>query len=240
MAAAHSGASTAPRIDSLDTMSSPPRSPADARQNSHIHRQPELCSHGPRDQQDPNQTQPPGWSQIRRLEAQTHPHLPNLTGIRRRASQPKDFTGTAAWDTTRGFLALPEYAPLVPRETGQSTWVTHKSPPALSTDQAMNLFRDKTINLLNWEMRIARVCSVFEDGAGTPPKHKAYVQRIRTVLPVDPGSGAPAVGHATATRSREHESVPRETERVRPNTFSTPSEGRAPSSTQLLTTPPRT
>lgn len=58
--------------------------------------QPELCSHGPRDQQDPNQTQPPGWSQIRRLEAQTHPHLPNLTCLRRRASRPKDFTRTAA------------------------------------------------------------------------------------------------------------------------------------------------
>lgn len=68
-------------------------------------RQPEPCSRGPRDRQDPNQTQPPGRAQTRRLEEQprrtdppppAHPHLSSLTDIRRRASQPKDIAGAAA------------------------------------------------------------------------------------------------------------------------------------------------
>jgi len=89
-------------------------------------------------------------------------------------------------------------------------------------------------------MRIARVCFAFEDGAGAPPKHEAHMQRIRTFLFVDPGSGAPAAGCAAATGSRKHGSVPRETERDRPSMLRTPPEGRTPSSPQLLATPPRT
>lgn len=38
-----------------------------------------------------------------------HPHLPSLTDIQRRASQPKDIAGTAACDTTRESLTLPDY-----------------------------------------------------------------------------------------------------------------------------------
>lgn len=102
----------------------------------------------------------------------------------------------------------------VPRETEQPTWVVHKNPPALNTDQAMNLFRDKTIKLLERAMRIARGRFAFGDGAGAPPKHEAHMQRIRTFLSVDPRSSTPAAGHATATRPRKHEGVPRETERV--------------------------
>ena len=104
----------------------------------------------------------------------------------------------------------------VPRETGQSAWVTHENSPASNTDQAMNLFRDKTIKLLNRAMRNAWGRFAFRDGAGTPLKHEAHIQRIRTFLSVDPGSSAPATGHAAATGSRVHEGVPRETERVRP------------------------
>ena len=68
-------------------------------------RQPEPCSRGPRDRQDPNQTQPPGRAQTHRLEEQprrtdppppAHPHLSSLTDIRRCASQPKDIAGAAA------------------------------------------------------------------------------------------------------------------------------------------------
>lgn len=74
----------------------------------------------------------------------------------------------------------------VPRETEQPTWVVHKNPPALNTDQAMNLFRDKVIKLLERAMRIARGRFAFEDGAGAPLKHEAHVQRIRTFLSVGP------------------------------------------------------
>lgn len=72
-------------------------------------RQPEPRSRGPRDRQVPNQTQPPGRAQTHRLEEQLHPHLPSLTDIQRRASQPKDIAGTAACDTTRESLTLPDY-----------------------------------------------------------------------------------------------------------------------------------
>lgn len=210
-------------------------------------RQPEPCSRGMRDRQDPNQNQPPGRVQTRRLEEQTHPTCPPPAVQPHRRPTLRQPTLRFRWDsrtdTTRGFLALPDctHPPIthtpVPRETGQRTRVIHKSPPALNTDQAMNLFRDKTIKLLNRTVRIARVCFAFEDGAGALPKHEAHIQHIRTFLFVDPRSGAPAAGHAAATGSRKHGSVPRETERVRPSMLRTPPEGRTPSSIRLLTTP---
>ena len=214
-------------------------------------RQPEPCSRGMRDRQDPNQNQPPGRVQTRRLEEQPRrtdpPHLPTPIC-------PASPTSDAAPANPKISLGQPHryhagipgssrlhtppitHTP-VPRETGQRTRVTHKSPPALNADQAMNLFRDKTIKLLNRTMRIARVCFAFEDGADALPKHEAHIQHIRTFLFVDPRSGAPAAGHAAATGSRKHGSVPRETERVRPSMLRTPPEGRTPSSIRLLTTP---
>lgn len=180
-------------------------------------------------------------------EERTHPHLPTPIC-------PASLTSDAAPANPKISLGQPHryhagipgssrlhtppitHTP-VPRETGQRTRVTHKSPPALNADQAMNLFRDKTIKLLNRTMRIARVCFAFEDGADALPKHEAHIQHIRTFLFVDPRSGAPAAGHAAATGSRKHGSVPRETERVRPSMLRTPPEGRTPSSIRLLTTP---
>ena len=235
IAAAHSDASTAPRIDSLDTMSGPAAiaSPNLAAVACEI------------------QNQPPGRVQTRRLEEQPRrtdpPHLPTPIC-------PASPTSDAAPANPKISLGQPHryhagipgssrlhtppitHTP-VPRETGQRTRVTHKSPPALNADQAMNLFRDKTIKLLNRTMRIARVCFAFEDGADALPKHEAHIQHIRTFLFVDPRSGAPAAGHAAATGSRKHGSVPRETERVRPSMLRTPPEGRTPSSIRLLTTP---
>ena len=234
IAAAHSDASTAPRIDSLDTMSGPAAiaSPNLAAVACEIDKIQTKINHPAGFKPAASKNSP---------EEQTHPTCPppSVQPHRRPTlGQPTlRFRWDSRTDTTRGFLALPDCTHPVPRETGQRTRVTHKSPPALNTDQAMNLFRDKTIKLLNRTMSIARVCFAFEDGAGALPKHETHTQHIRTFLFVDPRSGAPAAGHAAATGSRKHGSVPRETERVRPSMLRIPPEGRTPSSIRLLTTP---
>ena len=240
IAAAHSDASTAPRIDSLDTMSGPAAiaSPNLAAVACEIDKIQTKINHPAGFKPAASKNSP---------EERTRPHLPTLIC-------PASPTSDAAPANPKISLGQPHryhagipgssrlhtppitHTP-VPRETGQRTRVTHKSPPALNADQAMNLFRDKTIKLLNRTMRIARVCFAFEDGADALPKHEAHIQHIRTFLFVDPRSGAPAAGCATATGSRKHGSVPRETERVRPSMLRTPPEGRTPSSIRLLTTP---
>ena len=244
IAAAHSDASTAPRIDSLDTMSGPAAiaSPNLAAVACEIDKIQTKINHPAGFKPAASKNSPE--EQTRRTDP---PHLPTPIC-------PASPTSDAAPANPKISLGQPHryhagipgssrlhtppitHTP-VPRETGQRTRVTHKSPPALNADQAMNLFRDKTIKLLNRTMRIARVCFAFEDGADALPKHEAHIQHIRTFLFVDPRSGAPAAGHAAATGSRKHGSVPRETERVRPSMLRTPPEGRTPSSIRLLTTP---
>ena len=75
-------------------------------------RQPEPCSRGMRDRQDPNQNQPPGRVQTRRLEEQTHPTCPPPSVQPHRRPTLRQPTLRFRWDsrtdTTRGFLALPD------------------------------------------------------------------------------------------------------------------------------------
>lgn len=163
-------------------MSPPPRESIPRhRERSRRDRQPEPCSRGPRDHQGPNRTQPPGRAQTCHIEEQTQPH---------RHPTPRQPTQRfREGNRMRYHAGIPGNSRLhtpVPRETEQPTRVVHKNPPALNTDQAMNLFRDKTIKLLERAMRIARGRFAFGDGAGAPLKHEAHVQRIRTFLSVDP------------------------------------------------------
>ena len=158
IAAAHSDASTTPRFDSLDTMSGPAAiaSPNPAAVACEIDKIQTKINHPAGLKPTASKNSP---------EEQTHPTCPPPSVQPHRHPTLRQPTQRFRWnsrtDTTRGFLALPDYTPPprlrtpVPRETGQRTRVTHKSPPALNTDQAMNLFRDKTIKLLNRTMRTA-------------------------------------------------------------------------------------
>lgn len=230
IAAAHSDASTAPRIDPLDTMSGPAAiaSPNPAAVAREIDRFQTKLNH------------PAGLKPTASKNSPT-PTCPASPTSNAAPANPKISLGQPHAIPLGNPLLFPITHTHVPRETGQRTWVTHKSPPASNTDQAMNLFRDKTIKTAqpSYEgrpglLRIRRRCRRSSEA------RSAHTERLRTFLFVDPGSGAPAAGHAAATGSRKHGNVPRETERVHPSMLRTPPEGRTPSSPQLLTTPPRT
>ena len=158
IATVHSDASTAPRIDSLDTMSGPAAiaslNPAVVARE--IDRIQTKLNHPAGLKPTASKNSP---------EERTRPHLPTLICPASPTSDaapanPKISLGQPHEISRRDPWLFPiTHPPIthtpVPRETGQRTWVTHKSPPASNTDQAMNLFKDKTIKLLNRAMRTA-------------------------------------------------------------------------------------
>ena len=153
-----SDASTTPRFDSLDTMSGPAAiaslNPAVVARE--IDRIQTKLNHPAGLKPTASKNSP---------EERTRPHLPTLICPASPTSDaapanPKISLGQPHEISRRDPWLFPiTHPPIthtpVPRETGQRTWVTHKSPPASNTDQAMNLFRDKTIKLLNRAMRTA-------------------------------------------------------------------------------------